>query len=303
MQPQPQSTPSQAPTPSQPDHSRQQSDQHETTGEASSPSEGSKLSDLDISKKFNFLTAQEKKLREREMSMKSEKEKLDAISEQLANLKQNPLKALEAAGWTFKDLAELILNDEQPTTEKKIASLEQQIIEDKRAREEERKAQAEEERLARERELNERYNSTIEKAKSDIHALVDGSDDFELIKSQGAHDLVWDVVQEVFNETKQVIDFREAATRVEEHLTEEVEKLLKVNKFQQRYKPVAPKDEGEELGHNYYMKKILEEKFGRSLSNDMVSEGSRTPSEEPYLSDDESKARLAKKLRDMLGRQ
>lgn len=305
------------PTPSQPQSQgdqQGQGDQSQTregeqAGNNYLQQEGSedkpKLSDLDLAKKFNYLTSQEKKLRERESQIKSEAEKYEQISMAIENLKTNPMEALKAAGWSFKDLAELILNDEQPTLEKKVQSLEEQIVQERKEREERARKEAEDRKAQEEKAQIEAYDKAVNKAKQDIKKLVDDTESYELIREQGAYDLVWDVVQEVFNETKRVIPFKEACDKVEEYLTQEVEKYFNVGKFKARYQPVPDKEEIEDNGQNYYMKRMLEEKFGKSLSNDMASEGSKPPSsyEQPYLSDDESKAKLAKKLREMLARQ
>lgn len=265
---------------------------------------GDKPSPLDFAKKFNELTASEKRLREKEESFKKERDEIMSLKEEISKLKENPLQALEAAGWSFKDLAEMILNDEKPTTEQRIESLEERILSEKKEREEREQAQktAEEEKIKQFEE--QRAKEAIEKAHRDIKELVDGSDEYEMIQAEGAYDLVWEVIEEAYNATEKVLPFAEAAQKVEEYLTQEAEKVFSVGKFKKKYQPIPEPEEKVDIGHNYYYQKMLEEKYGRSLTNDMQSD-SAAPShrEKPFLSDEESKAVLAKKLKDMLAKQ
>jgi len=285
-------------SPSQPLENQEENElESGTPGQTSSEREESKLDELGLSKKWNALTMQERKLRERETHFKTEKEKYDAIASKYENLKTNPMEVLREAGWDLKKLADLVLNDEKPTTEQKLQTLEEQILEERESRKREKTEAEEARKRALEQEQQAVYDQTVAKAKKDIDDIVSGSDEFELIRDQGAQELVWNVMQEVWRETKQVIDIKEAALKVEGYLEDEVEKIMKAQKFQSRYKPVPPKEEEIDLGHNFYMKKMLEEKYGRGLSNDMVSDGARVPEEkEVYLTDDERKARVAKRL-------
>ena len=91
---------------------------------------------IDLAKKFNKLTEDEKVLRGKEETLKTEREEFASQQEALAGLKENPLKALKAMGISFKDLAQQVLNDEEPTTEQKLKTLEEQVLADKKTREE-----------------------------------------------------------------------------------------------------------------------------------------------------------------------
>ena len=272
-----------------------QGDLSETAEEEKKPTE------LDAAKKFTQLTQQEKRLRERENALKTEREQLGSVKDQLANLKNDPIAALQAAGISFKDLADRILNDNQPTADQRIKSLEQQIIDDKNAREEARLAAENEQKTKAEQEQQEQYDAAIKRAHSDINAMVDSEPDkYELIIKQNAQPMIFEVMQEVYSSTNKVIPYAEAADQVEQYLTDEVERYMGAKKFSTRFRPIEPEPEREDMGHNYYSQKLLEERFGGGLSNDMSSDGAQAPKAKPYISDEESKSILAKKLERML---
>ena len=219
---------------------------------------------LDLARKFNQLTEHERRLRDEQTNFRSEQDEATQIKEQLANLKSDPLKALEALGISFKDIAEQVLNDEKPTTEQKLKSLEEQILADKASREAEREKEKTEWNEAEEAELHEAATETMDESKEIIRQFVDGDEEgkYELVKQQGAYDTVWDVVQEVFNETDTIIPFEEAAAKVEEYLEGEAEKFLSTDKFKKRYRQIEsePEEEVESMGHNHYQQKMLEER-------------------------------------------
>lgn len=274
-------------------------------GEPEDPEEPNPES-VDLAKKFNTLTRHEKMLREKEEKLKTEEGEINSLRELRENLKNKPLEALKAAGLTFKDLAEMVLNDEKPTLEHQVKSLEERILADKKEREEREAREREESEKAAESAKTKKWEEAVSAAKTQIKELVDNNEEeYELIKHHGSHDLVWDVIQDVYNETKKVIPIAEAAAKVEEYLTGEAEKILQANKFKKRFQQIKEPEIDQEIEedrtHNFYAQKMLEEKYGRGLSNDLTSEGSKPPQKsQPFLSDDESKERLAKKLQQRL---
>lgn len=266
--------------------------------------------EIEFAKRFDQLTRQEKALRLKEEKLKLDSEKYEPLQRQIEELKTNPLKALKDAGWTFKELAELILNDEKPTVDKRLDDLQNKFdadIKSRMDREEREKQEAKERKEAEEKATFEKQVGQIKQAIEDL--VNENEEEYELIKNQNAFDLVWDVIQEVFNQTdgKKMLTIQEAAKSVEDYLYNEAEKNLSAKKFQSRFKRIEePSEDDQEFAKkvedmrapNHYMKKLLEEKYGRGLSNDMQAEGSGGKKESSiYLTDDESKALLAEKLR------
>lgn len=277
-------------------------------GEGDAQPSEPKLSEIDLAKKFNLLTAKEKQLLAEKEALKREKEAGGSFeqkyNELLQSLKTSPIEFLQQHGFSFKDLAAMILNDNKPTVEQKLKSLEDQILEDKRRAEEQKKIEDEERQKKLKETEDQRHAEVINKAKESLKETIDASEEFELVRAHGAYDQVWDVIQAVYDETKKVISFEEAAKHVEDDLFQKGQKFFETNKFKQKYQPAPIKEEFEmeDVGHNHYYKKLLEERYGRTLGNDMMTDGAGTPqtNQRPYLDDDESKAYLAKKLAKML---
>ena len=290
----------------------------ETVGEpASIPEEGAPDAvgqqqddqHLDLARKFNQLTQNEKRFREEQDSFKVERDEAAGVKDRLDNLKADPLKTLEALGISFKDLADMVLNNDEPTTEQKLKTLEEKILAEKEERDADREREEDEWNQAEEAEEYEAAVETRSEAQESIRELIDGGEGkYDLIKSEGAYELVWDVIQEAFDQSdgETVLSFEEAADKTEEYMVKEFERMMSHDKFKNKYRAVEEVDEDapESLGHNYYQQKLLEEKYGRTLSNEMNSEGASPPSgEKPYMSDEESKHHLAKKLKRMLDHQ
>jgi len=274
--------------------------------------------DLELVQKFNSLAAQEKKFREDKEGFDTEKQDLLSFKEQLEEAKANPLKALKLLGHDFKDLAEQFLNDEKPTAEQQIKTLEERILADKKEREEEKQREREEFEASEREEIEREAAETIETAKKNIRDHIDSADDdrYDLIKHHDAYDTVLEVIQEVYNETCEpddqgnptkegtILSFEDAALKVEEFLLDESEKYMGSSKMQKKYSKVEPKDDSpdSDVGYNHYERKMMEERYGNTLSSRMTSDGASAPDDrpKPYMSDDESKYYLGKKLAKML---
>jgi hypothetical protein len=126
-----------------------------------------------------------------------------------------------------------------------------------------------------------------------------------MIRAQGAESLVFDVAAQVYKETKKIMTWAEAADKVEEQITAEVEKYLGTDKFKARYQPIPSEkeiseDEKDHIDSNFYARELLADKYSRVLSNAMVSEGAKAQDPAKWLSDEDSKEYLAKKLSKML---
>ena len=59
-------------------------------------------------------------------------------------------------------------------------------------------------------------------------------EDYELIGASEAEGLVYDVIEEHYNETGRILDLKEAADAVESYLEEEAGKLMKLKKISAR---------------------------------------------------------------------
>lgn len=278
-------------------------------GEKETPAPDQK--EIDLAEKFNQVTAREKELRDGEDSIKREREthstatsELEAARKIIQDFKDNPLEGLKSMGIDFKDVAEMVLNEDKPTPDQRVRKLEDQIRQRDIDAEEKTKAEAEAKTEAEQKYAASEQARYIAEAEESIKKEIDGNDDkYEFIKSQGAYDLVFEVVSQVYQETKKILTWEEAAVRVEDHLWEEHGKLTKTKRFRDKYQEVPTKvsfDDERDIEANFYGRKHIEELYGRSLNNQMASESSKAPEKSDYRTDEESKEYLANKLRKMM---
>jgi hypothetical protein len=270
-------------------------------------------SEIEMSEKFNQVAAREKDLRDSEDKIKAEREthgattaELEETRKILATFKDDPLAGLKALGIEFKEVAERVINDGAPTAEHRVAKLEKQWTDQRQADADAREASETAQKAANEKFQAEEQERAVIQTEKDIAGVIEaGGDKYELIKAQGAESLVFDVAAQVYKETKKILTWEEAADQVEKNISDEVEKYLATSKFKAKYQPVPDKkeiseDEQDALDSNFYARELLKDKYSRVLNNQMVSEGAAPQDPAKWLSDEDSKDYLAKKLERML---
>lgn len=260
--------------------------------------------ELELSEKFNQVTERERVIRESEETNKSAAEELKVAQDILAKFKENPLEGLKAMGVDFKDVANLVLNDEVPTAEMQIKKLREEITskEDAATSAADKALQTKNEEL--EKYKAEEQEKAITTAHVEIKTLIDGDPEkFELIKNQNAYDMVFDIAGKIYQKTKVLPEWGEVAVKVEEQIEKEMEKYFETDKFKSKYQripEVTNHNDERDLEANFYGKQMIEEKYGRSLTNQMTSDGAKPKSHNDYRTDEESKEYLAGKLAKML---
>jgi phosphopantetheine adenylyltransferase len=265
------------------DHNEYASDNYEEA-----PEEGSNQDQF--ASKFAALSRKEKALRERESEYES---KFEEMERRLADyetrdqepevdwedmLRNNPLKALEEAGLGYDKLTELALNDGKLTPDMQLAAMRQELENDYKQKFEEL-----ENRLDQKEQLEQDtyYDSIQQNFQDEIGNIVQQNPEkFELIAASEADGLVYDVIEEHYNETGRVLDIEEAADAVESYLEEEANKLMKLKKISNRL-GIDPSE--------------LEAMEQVTLSNDHSAQVNYEGANR-MLSDDESKARAARIL-------
>jgi len=239
--------------------------------------------------KFAALSRKEKALRERESEYESKFEEMERKLSEYEDknkepevdwehmLRNNPLKALEEAGLGYDKLTELALNDGRLTPDMQMAAMREEIERDYK-----RKFEDLEERLSakEEAEQEEYYNHVQDNFQNEIGDFVkQNGEDYELIGASEAEGLVYDVIEEHYNESGRILDLKEAADAVESYLEEEAGKLMKLKKMSAR------------LGINPQELREMDSQV--TLSNDHAAHVKYEESAERMLSNDESKARSA----------
>lgn len=237
--------------------------------------------------KFAALSRKEKALRDRESEYESKFEEMERrLEEYEANsqepevdwehlLRNDPLGALEEAGLGYDKLTELALNDGRLTPDMQMSAMREEIERDYK-----RKFEDLEERLQakEEAEVEEYYNNVQDNFQEEIGSFV-SQNDYELINASEANGLVYDVIEEHYNDTGRILDMKEAADAVESYLEDEAMKLMRLNKISSRFGINPPE-----------LEEMMDSQV--TLSNDHAAhvnyEGANR-----MLSDDESKAKAA----------
>ena len=265
------------------DHNEYVSDNYEEPSEESSNQD-------QFASKFAALSRKEKALRERESDYESKFEEMERRLAEYESrdqepevdwehmLRNDPLKALEEAGLGYDKLTELALNDGKLTPDMQLAAMRQELENDYQ-----RKFEELEERLnAKEQsEVESYYDSIQQNFQDEIGNVVhQNPEKFELIAASEASGLVYDVIEEHYNETGRVLDIEEAADAVESYLEEEASKLMKLKKISNR------------LGIDPLELEAMEQV---TLSNDHSAQVNYEGANR-MLSNDESKARAARML-------
>jgi hypothetical protein len=208
-----------------------------------------------LAPKFAALTRKERQVKAYEAQVKAKEAELtkrlaelDGRSTELDSksksfeqqFKENPLKALRERGITMEQLIEMQMNDENPTTDMKLKRM-QEEFESKAFNEiSELKKQIKDKEEA---QAKEQYDKAVEGYKTELNGFVEkNSETYELIMANGATDLMFQVAEDYFQQTKRVPDIKEVADAVEAHLEEEAKKIFELKKFKQASpKPTPPK--------------------------------------------------------------
>ena len=90
-----------------------------------------------------------------------------------------------------------------------------------------------------EAEVEAKYENAKHNFMSEIENAVASDEKYELINSSNGEELVYNVIEEHYNETGNILEIDEAAQAVEEYLEAEVEKMLRLNKVSSKLGRVA----------------------------------------------------------------
>jgi hypothetical protein len=262
----------------------------EVAAEVAAPKVEEKPSDeaLKLSSRFAALTRKERELIKRERELKSQFDVPEYKTFQEAKKERNPIKLLQAIGMSYQDATDFVLNDQKHTPDQNTRALQEKIdalersMQDKEAKQEQ-----------------ERYDSIIGKHKSDIRTLVDSNaETYELIAANSAYDTVYEVIEEHFNSNGEILPIEQAAQYVESYLEDEAKKLLGLKKLA----PKVPVTQGANEDTTKPDVKTPS-RTSPTLTNNLISSQVAQPSDDRWLSDEESKARAAALLRQLRSQQ
>ena len=181
-------------------------------------------SDL-FEKRFSALSKREKRLQEEKSKYSEYKTKLEAIEK---SKESGALEFLISNGFSLDDVINAALGGEEVEQKDPV----DKMREDFEAYKKEQEDKLAEEARRQEEENQNSIKETIENHKQAITEHVrQNPEKYELIESQGQHDLVWEVTEAHFQEFGEILSIEEASDKVEAHLEARIQELLKLKKF------------------------------------------------------------------------
>ena len=180
-----------------------------------------------FSKRFSALNRERKALSAKEAEIKkqmaqveSEKAELAKWKEQQAAIKdaKNPIKALEAFGYSYEDAAQFLLNDQKPTPDLMIKGVEEKVQALQAQLEDERRQKAEYERKMLEQESQ----KTNQQAISAIRTHLEANPEFDALTALDMQHQVFNKINEHYNATGEVLQIDDVA----KEMLSDVEKML-----------------------------------------------------------------------------
>ena len=238
------------------------------------------------------------KLSQRESRLRKEREELRAVRENAQRFsdledlaKENPLQLLEKFGINYDELARRVINDGNPAIEDVVAKQQREI---ESLRDSIRKDAEEREARLKAQETETAYNGFID----NIKKLTDNNPKYELISSNGAHHVVYELMEEQYQRDGTVLGYEQAADLVEQYYEDEAERYYKSSKLREKYRshwqppePEPAEEQQQERGKQAARKK----RQAKTLTNDLTQQ---TPAgKPPRLSREESLERAAEILR------
>ena len=244
----------------------------------------------DFSRKFAALSRREKEIRAKEAEYEQRIAELEQrfVAQEPqkepeipfdVRLRQNPLKALESVGLSYDKLTELALNDGKLTPDMQMKLMREELETDYKSKFED----LENRLVEKEKGLEEqRYEDIKLGFQNEIESFVNSNgEEYELIKANDANDVVYEVIEEHYNETGKILDIKEAAEAVESYLEEEATKLLQLSKVRSKFNP------GDNEQEPQRQSQVTLSNAHSAQANERVAR---------KLSDEESKSAMAKML-------
>lgn len=258
------------------------------------PKEESKIDPLDLSRKFAALMKREKLLTQREKETNDKWSEVEKLQKAKLKAKDDIGSFLQEHGLTYKEVTDYYLNGGTPTVEMKLRRLEEQIEQDKLKRDED-------EATKRQSELDSQNERVIESHKRQVKEFIDSKpEDFELIKANDAHDEVFNVIESYWQKTGQILPMDKAAAHVEEEFLNETKKLFELKKVKSFYEPKKEEEAKEVATPMPSVVPRMVPSSPKTLTNQMAAQVAPAKQVSSYLSEDESKRKMAEFLKSQM---
>lgn len=157
------------------------------------------------------------------------REEREAWQRQQQEFRLNPHKLLEHYGLSFDQLQSFYMNDGKPTPDMHVQAIKSEVEALKAQR-----LKEEQERQKAQQQAQEAHMKQVEtQLRGSIGDFVQkNAETYELIAANGADQVIYDIMEEHYNRTGQLLTIKQSADMLEEHLTEQFKKLQQAKKFQ-----------------------------------------------------------------------
>lgn len=203
----------------------------ETKAEEVKPEEPKSYEEL--AKIARMKAAMRKKQEAIKEPLKQKDSELSRLQEEIARLKKyeeinDPIELLKAKGWEYDDIIAKQLNPEGYDTRQQVEQLKAEIENLRKSQEEKEKSYLEKER-----------ESTLKGYVKHIENFTKGSDKYEFIQMNNAHQDVVELMQETYNKSGKILSEEEACDMVEQYFEEQMNQILdtlkKSNKLKSKF--------------------------------------------------------------------
>ncbi len=203
----------------------------------------------------------------------------------------DPIGLIEKLGIDYRKITDAVLSDRKPTPEMLIQNLREQVEKDRQERD-----------AAAQRAKVQEADRVIDSHKAEISEFINSKpDEFELIRANDAAHMVLEIIENVWTKAGKILPYQEVAKEVEEWLEAETKKLLGLKKFQSYLKPKEEPVEPElKNSPQSSTPPRMVVQSPTTLTNKMASQAVPSPASKGYLSDEESKKRLAEWYRSQM---
>lgn len=180
-------------------------------------------------KAFIDLKKRERAIQLREAELKEKLSQIERYEQARQHAAEAPLEYLDESGLSFQQIAEHVQRRGDPTPEQ-VRDAEIDKLRRRLDEQEEYRRQTEQQAQTTRRE------AAAQQMLAEIHNVVDNSPDYELTKAFGAQQDVFEVIRLNYQQTGgEVMEYDEAAKKVESWLEQQIDKLTTTQKFKAKY--------------------------------------------------------------------
>lgn len=253
------------------------------------------------SARFAALAKRERALQQSAQALKAKEQEIqdkykayEDYQSKLKSAKDNPLGVLEAAGLSYDDLTEYVLNDHKPTPNLEMKKLRDELNDFKK--QQQNLIESEKQKISQEQTetLNRFYEDNKNYAKAN-------KDKYELLNLEEHNlDLISEKIESYYKETLEsgtprILSPQEACDLVEKELEDRVTKYLASNKLKQKVSPPVVTDE---LTKGDIQQAIDSQAKTSTLSNKMTA-ATQTPQPKKYMTEQERLNRAIAKMEEL----